>query len=77
MFGLDAVRGGDHHLARTGQPASAFQPVDLVLAEQELHAFGQGRDALGLLFHHLRQVELWRDLDAQAREAVVGLLEQL
>jgi hypothetical protein len=59
-----AVLGRDLDLARTSDLAPALDPVDLVLLEQEFHAFGQLGDAVGLLLHHGRQVQIDRGVDA-------------
>jgi len=69
---LAAVGGGHFHLARPVDAAPALHPVHLVLAEEEFHALGQRGHALGLLLHHLRQVQLGLDLDAEVGELAAG-----
>ncbi|MNO49252.1 hypothetical protein D3C76_395990 [compost metagenome] len=66
--GFTAVLGLDHNLADAIQAAPAFDPVDLVLAEQVFDTLGQASHALVLLFHHLGEVEGRFDFDAEVRE---------
>src|SRR6185437_2648351 len=51
-------RPGDFHLTRRDDAAGAFQPADLVLAEQEFHAFHVRGHHLVLARLHSRQVQL-------------------
>ena len=53
--------------AAAGQPRRAFDPVDLVLLEQELDALGQAGDDAILPRLHLRHVD--RDGRGRARRA--------
>nr|AAS20052.1 hypothetical protein [Paenarthrobacter aurescens] len=50
----------------------ALESFHLVLAKQEFHALGQRFDAVGLLLHHLHQVERRRDLNTQGTELTTG-----
>ena len=67
-----AVLGGDLDLARAGDLARALDPLDLVLLEQELDALGQGGHRVGLLLHHLHEVQLGLHLDAEGGEFAAG-----
>ncbi len=80
--GLDllvrAVAAADHDPSGRGDMAAALQPIDLVLAEQELDAAGQALDHLVLARHHRGEVEAdVAELDAVLGEAVVRLGEFL
>ncbi|MNV69205.1 hypothetical protein D3C71_1621060 [compost metagenome] len=68
QLSLAAIFGLDDDLADAVQSPPAFDPVDLVLAEQVLDALGQASHALVLLFHHLGEVEGRFDFDAEVRE---------
>ena len=82
-LGLERLRlavGGLHlDLAGRGDAAGAAKRLDLVLLEQELDALDVAVDALVLVLHHGREIELGlADLDAHAgRSSCAGLLVQL
>ena len=72
------TRQSHQYLARRHDGADAAQGGNLVLLEQVVHATDIGRDRLGLVVHHLRQVQhRRRNVDTQRLEAVPGLLEEL
>ncbi len=55
--------------------ASPTMASDLAFFEQEFHALGQLADHLGLLRHHLGQIEIDLGLDAQLGEIFLGLVK--
>ena len=75
---LGAISAGDGNFPRRGDTPEALEPVDLVLAEQELDAAGQGGYHPVLARHHRAEVEPdVADLDPVLGERVPGFGEFL
>ncbi|MNH07909.1 hypothetical protein D3C79_673110 [compost metagenome] len=68
QFSDTAILGTDIDSPRPCQLTPTLDPVDLVLAEQELDALGQAGHAFVFLLHHLGEVQGRFDLDTQVGE---------
>ena len=57
---------------RVSKAGIAFQPIHLVLFEEEFDAAGQPLDRFPALAVHGFQIELWLNLDAHFRHRAIG-----